>query len=58
MGGPLWREFVNKSKFLLSMCVRLALLHGSRHVLPGPWGNLYGSFSFVKWGGGNVDEVR
>ena len=42
-------EFVNKSRFLREVRLRLTLLHGLVKALPGLWGNLYGSFSFVTW---------
>ena len=51
MGGPIWRGFINKSRFLLEMCVEVALLHGLVNALPALWDNLYRSFAFVEWYG-------
>ena len=42
-------EFVNKSRFLREVRLRLTLLHGLVNALPGLWCNLYGSFSSVAW---------
>ena len=37
---PIWMGFINKSRFLIEMRVRLTLLHGLVSALPGLWGNL------------------
>ena len=42
-------EFVNKSRFLREVRLRLILLHGLVNALHGLWCNLYGHFSSVAW---------